>query len=66
MAAESFLVQAFATLITEFNRRGLHYALAGGWPRSLSGIDVRYEVKKARADARPQAPKNWRRIRWIR
>ena len=47
MAAESFLVQALSTLITEFNRRGLHYALAGGWaysalvePRATTDIDL--------------------------
>lgn len=47
MAAESFLIQAFSTLITEFNRRGLHYALAGGWaysalvePRATTDIDL--------------------------
>ena len=33
--------------------------------RGLSGIDVRDEAKKARADARPQAPKNRRRSRRI-
>jgi len=32
--------------------------------RSLSDIAVRDEAKKGRADARPQASKNWRRIRW--
>ena len=32
--------------------------------RSLSDIAVRHEAKKAPADARPQAPKNQRRIRW--
>ncbi len=31
MAAESFLVQSLSTLITEFNRRAIQYALAGGW-----------------------------------
>ena len=47
MAAESFLVQALSTLIAEFNRRGLHYALAGGWaysalvePRATTDIDL--------------------------
>jgi len=34
MAAESFLVRALSTLIAEFNRRDLHYALAGGWAYS--------------------------------
>lgn len=47
MAAESFLVQALSTLITEFNRRGIQYALAGGWaysalvePRATTDIDL--------------------------
>lgn len=35
MAAESFLVQTLATLITEFNRRGFQYALAVGWAYSV-------------------------------
>ncbi len=47
MAAESFLVQTLSTLIDEFNRRGLNYALAGGWaysalvePRATTDIDL--------------------------
>ncbi len=47
MAAESFLVQALSTLIAEFNRCGLNYALAGGWaysalvePRATTDIDL--------------------------
>lgn len=47
MAAESFLVQALSTLITDFNKRGLLYALAGGWaysalvePRATTDIDL--------------------------
>ncbi len=47
MAAESFLVQALSALIAEFNRRGLHYALPGGWaysalvePRATTDIDL--------------------------
>ncbi len=47
MAAESFLVQALSTLIADFNRGGLHYALAGGWaysalvePRATTDIDL--------------------------
>jgi hypothetical protein len=32
--------------------------------RSLSGIAIRHEAKEASADARSQAPKNRRRIRW--
>jgi hypothetical protein len=32
--------------------------------RSLSDIAVRYEAKEAQADARPQTPKNRRRILW--
>ena len=32
--------------------------------RSLSDIAVRHEAKEGQADARPQAPKNRRRIRW--
>jgi hypothetical protein len=33
-------------------------------PRSLSDIGLRHVAKMALADARPQAPKNWGRIRW--
>ena len=47
MAAESFLVQTLSTLIAEFNRRDLKYALAGGWaysalvePRATTDIDL--------------------------
>ena len=47
MAAESFLVRALSTLIDDFNRRGLNYALAGGWaysalvePRATTDIDL--------------------------
>ncbi len=47
MAAESFLVQALSALIADFNRGGLHYALAGGWaysalvePRATTDIDL--------------------------
>ena len=47
MAAESFLVRALSTLIDDFNRRGLVYALAGGWaysalvePRATTDIDL--------------------------
>lgn len=47
MAAESFLVQTLSTLIEDFNRRGLNYALAGGWaysalvePRATTDIDL--------------------------
>jgi hypothetical protein len=47
MAEESLLAQTLSTLITEFNRRGIQYALAGGWaysalvePRATTDIDV--------------------------
>ena len=47
MAAESFLAQTLSTLITDFNRRGIQYALAEGWaysalvePRATTDIDV--------------------------
>ena len=47
MAAESFLVRALSSLIDDFNRRGLNYALAGGWaysalvePRATTDIDL--------------------------
>ncbi|MBK9945987.1 MAG: hypothetical protein IPP12_02205 [Nitrospira sp.] len=47
MAAESFLAQSLSTLITDFNRRGIQYALAGGWaysalvePRATTDIDI--------------------------
>ena len=34
MAAEPILIQALSDLIAEFNRRGVPYALAGGWAYS--------------------------------
>jgi hypothetical protein len=47
MTAESFLAQTLSTLITNFNRRGMQYALAGGWaysalvePRATTDIDL--------------------------
>ncbi len=47
MAAESFLVRSLSSLITEFNRRAVQYALAGGWafsalvePRATTDIDL--------------------------
>jgi len=47
MAPESFLAQTLSALITDFNRRGIQYALAGGWaysalvePRATTDIDV--------------------------
>lgn len=47
MAAESILTQALFDLIAEFNRRGVAYALAGGWaysalvePRATTDIDL--------------------------
>lgn len=47
MAAESFLARTLSTLITDFNRRGIQYALAGGWaysalvePRATTDIDI--------------------------
>jgi hypothetical protein len=47
MAAEPILVRAFSDLITDFNRRGVAYALAGGWaysalvePRATTDIDL--------------------------
>lgn len=47
MAAESFLAQTLSTLITDFNRRRIQYALAGGWaysalvePRATTDIEV--------------------------
>ncbi|MCP9472924.1 MAG: nucleotidyltransferase [Nitrospira sp.] len=47
MAEEPLLVQALSTLIRDFNRRGVQYALAGGWaysalvePRATTDIDV--------------------------
>ena len=47
MAPESFLVRALSTLVDDFNRRGLNYALAGGWaysalvePRATTDIDL--------------------------
>ena len=47
MAEESLLARTFSALITDFNRRGIQYALAGGWaysalvePRATTDIDV--------------------------
>lgn len=47
MAEESLLAQTLSTLSTDFNRRGIQYALAGGWaysalvePRATTDIDV--------------------------
>ncbi|MCA1959135.1 MAG: hypothetical protein LDL14_11485 [Nitrospira sp.] len=47
MAEESLLAQTLLALITNFNRRGIPYALAGGWaysalvePRATTDIDV--------------------------
>ncbi|MDH4081693.1 MAG: nucleotidyltransferase [Nitrospira sp.] len=47
MAEESLLAQTLSSLITDFNRRGIQYALAGGWaysalvePRATTDIDV--------------------------
>jgi hypothetical protein len=47
MAAESLLARALSTLVTDFNRRGIQYALAGGWaysalvePRATTDIDI--------------------------
>jgi hypothetical protein len=53
MAAESFLVHALSTLIADFNKRGLLYALAGGWaysalvePRATTDIDLLLLVER--------------------
>lgn len=47
MASEPILVQALSDLIADFNRRGVSYALAGGWaysalvePRATTDIDL--------------------------
>ncbi len=47
MASEPILVHALSDLILEFNRRGVAYALAGGWaysalvePRATTDIDL--------------------------
>jgi predicted nucleotidyltransferase len=47
MASEPILVQALSDLITDFNHRGVAYALAGGWaysalvePRATTDIDL--------------------------
>jgi hypothetical protein len=47
MAAESFLAAALSDLISDLNRRGVPYALAGGWaysalvePRATTDIDL--------------------------
>ncbi len=47
MEEESLLAQTLSTLITNFNRCGIQYALAGGWaysalvePRATTDIDV--------------------------
>lgn len=60
MAAEPFLVQALSTLIADFNRRGIEYALAGGWafsalvePRATTDIDLLILIERpSRADIR--------------
>lgn len=47
MAPEPILIHALSDLITEFNHRGVSYALAGGWaysalvePRATTDIDI--------------------------
>ena len=47
MAEESLLARTLSSLITDFNRRGIQYALAGGWaysalvePRATTDIAV--------------------------
>lgn len=47
MAFESFLAEALADILSEFDRRGVQYALAGGWafsalvePRATTDIDL--------------------------
>ena len=57
MAAESLLVQSLSTLIAEFNRRDLNYALAGGWaysalvePRATTDIDFLMLVEQPSRD----------------
>jgi len=47
MASESILISALSDLVTDFNRRGVSYALAGGWaysalvePRATTDIDL--------------------------
>jgi hypothetical protein len=47
MAAEPILIDALSDLVTEFNRRGVSYVLAGGWgysalvePRATTDIDI--------------------------
>jgi len=53
MAPESFLVRALSTLVDDFNKRGLNYALAGGWaysalvePRATTDIDRLMLIEK--------------------
>ena len=57
MAAESFLAQTLSTLITDFNRRGIPYALAGGWaysalvePRATTDIDILLLIEQPSRD----------------
>mgnify|MGYP001568392841 CR=1 FL=1 len=47
MAPEPILISALSDLVTDFNRRGVSYALAGGWaysalvePRATTDIDL--------------------------
>jgi hypothetical protein len=47
MASESFLAEALTALLSDFNRQGIDYALAGGWafsalvePRATTDIDL--------------------------
>ena len=57
MAAESVLAEVLSDLMTEFNRRAVEYALAGGWaysalvePRATTDIDLLILVKQPTHD----------------
>jgi hypothetical protein len=63
------LVPAFAALDVleqpgKLSRQNPSIPVREATPRSLSDIAVRDEAKEVRPDARPQARKNRRRIRW--
>lgn len=58
MAAEPILIQALSDLLAEFNRRGVAYALAGGWaysalvePRATTDIDLLILLEQPSRDA---------------
>ncbi len=58
MASESFLIRALSDIISSLNRRGIEYALAGGWaysalvePRATTDIDLLILIKHPSREA---------------